>query len=163
LRNMLVYMSNMQTGSPAPDFSARTKDGKIGSLGSFKGRWVYLNFFSTQNIESMKEMPKIAELKKKYGHKVLFLSVCVDDSLTSYQKFIKANPRYDWTIWYGNDPSLKKTAKQNYSVTGSEAYFLISHLGTLALSPAPSPSQGIEYRFNIIFKIKRKENANPFR
>jgi len=157
IRSMQAYLYKMQIGSPAPDFSARTADGKIGSLSSYKGKWVYLNFFSTTNIESLKEMPKIIELKKKYGHKVNFLSICLDDSLKTYQNFIKTNKKYDWPIWFNNEKSLTKTAKQNYFVAGDEAYFLISNLGLLAQSPALSPSAGIEYRFNILFKMKKKE------
>ncbi|MCC6371779.1 MAG: TlpA family protein disulfide reductase [Bacteroidia bacterium] len=154
--NMLAYFNKLQVGSQAPDFSARSRDGKMASLGMFKGRWVYLNFFSTANTESLKEMPKIAALKKKYGDKVTFVSVCVDDSLKTYTAYLRANPKYDWNIWYNQAGGLTKTAKEQYSVTGSEAYYLISNAGYLAQSPALSPSNGIEYRFNIIFKIKQK-------
>lgn len=161
--NMLAYFNQLQTGSPAPDFSARTKDGTIGTLNSFKKRWIYLNFFSTKNIESLREMPKIASLKKKYGDKVMFLSICLDDSLGAYKNYLKANPKYDWLIWYNNESSLSRTAKDNYFITGSEAYFLISDQGYLAQSPALSPSKGIEYKFNIIFKIKTRTTRTGIR
>lgn len=157
IRAMQAYFNQMQIGNPAPDFSARTAEGKMGSLGSFKGKWIYLNFFSTANIESLKEMPKIAELKKKYGFKVTFISVCLDDSLLAYQNYLKQNKKYDWFIWYNYDKSLTKTAKQQYFVAGDEAYFLIQPSGLLAQSPALSPSGGIEYRFNTMFKLKKKE------
>ncbi len=157
IRAMQVYFNKMQVGAMAPDFSARTADGKMGSLGSYKGKWVYLNFFSSNNVESLKEMPKIAELKKKYGFKVTFISVCLDDSLSTYLNYIKQNKKFDWPIWYNDDKSLTKTAKQQYFVAGDEAYFLIQPSGHLAQSPALSPSGGIEYRFNIIFKMKKKE------
>jgi len=163
IANMLAYFNKMQTGSPAPDFSARSKDGAIGSFGSFKGRWVYLNFFSTKNIESLREMPKIAALKKKYGDKVVFLSICLDDSLSSYLSYLKANPKFDWPIWYNNERSLSRTAKDAYYVTGTEAYFLISNFGYLAQSPALSPSKGIEYKFNIQFRIRTKNTKTGIR
>jgi hypothetical protein len=161
--NMLAYFNKMQVGSGAPDFSARSRDGKMASLSAFKGRWVYLNFFSTSNTESLKEFPKLVGLKKKYGHKVVFLSICLDDSLKSYQQFLKNNPKYDWAIWYNYDKSLSKTAKEHYFVTGNEAYFLISNQGYLAQSPALSPSKGIEYKFNVIFKIRRRDTKTGIR
>jgi peroxiredoxin len=157
IREMQAYFNKLRVNSEAPDFSARTPNGKMASLSSYKGKWVYLNFFSTNNIESLKEMPKILELKKKYGYKVSFISICLDDSLKSYNKFLKDNSKYDWPIWFNNEKSLTKTAKQKYSVAGDEAYFLISNQGLLAQSPAISPSAGIEFRFNILFKIKKKE------
>jgi hypothetical protein len=163
MATMLSYFNKMQPGSAAPDFSARSKDGKVGSLNSFKGRWIYLNFFSTKNVESLKEMPKIAALKKKFGDKVSFVSICLDDSLKSYISFLKANPKYDWTIWYNYDPSLAKTAKEKYFVTGTEAYFLINNFGYLAQSPAQAPSKGIEYKLNILFKRNQKGTKTGIR
>jgi peroxiredoxin len=160
---MLAFFNKMQVGSPAPDFSARTRDGKMGSLGSLKGRFIYLNFFSTKNTSSLKEMPKIAALKKKYGNKLTFLSICVDDNLEDYQQYLRSNPRIDWNVWFNADKSITQTAKEKYFVTGSEAYFLIDNFGHLAQAPALSPSMGIEYRFNAIFKIKQRTTKTGIR
>ena len=160
---MLAFFNKMQEGSMAPGFSARNKQGTISSLSAYKGRWVYLNFFSTKNIESLKEMPKIAALKKKFGEKIVFLSICLDDSVDIYTNYLKANPKFDWAIWFSNEKSLTKTAKENYFVTGTEAYFLINNFGYLAQSPALSPSQGIEYKLNVIFKIRQKNTKTGIR
>jgi hypothetical protein len=160
---MLAYFNKMQVGSLAPDFSARNRDGKMASLSTFNKRWIYLNFFSSGNAESLREMSKIAGLKKKYGDKVVFISICLDDSLKSYTNFLKLNPKFDWQIWYNYASGLNKTAKENYFVSGTEAYFLISNGGYLAQSPALSPSAGIEYRFNIIFKIKQRTTKTGIR
>lgn len=149
---MLAYFNKMQIGTPAPMFSARSKDGKIASLNSYKGRWIYLSFFSTTNTESLKEMQKIVALKKKYGDKVTFISVCLDDSIKTYIGYLRANPKLDWQIWFNNEKSVSSTAKDNYFVTGKEAYFLINSFGDIAQAPATSPSQGIEFKFNILFK-----------
>lgn len=161
--SMLSYFNKMQPGSAAPTFSARSKDGTIGSLSSFKNKWIYLTYFSTKNVESLKEMPKIAALKKKFGDKMVFVSVCLDDSLKSYTNFVKTNPKYDWYIWYNYDKSLTKTAKESYYVTGNEAYFLINNFGYLSLSPAPSPSKGIEYKLNVIFKTPKRNTKTGIR
>jgi hypothetical protein len=135
----------------------------MGALNSFKNRWIYLNFFSTQNVESLKEMPKIAALKKKFGDKMMFVSICLDDSLKSYQSYLKANPKFDWPIWYNYDKTITKTAKENYYVTGTEAYFLINNFGYLAQSPAPAPSKGIEFKLNTIFKNKGRTTKTGIR
>jgi hypothetical protein len=163
LDGMLSYFNKMQPGSAAPDFVARTKTGTIGVLNAHKKRWVYLNFFSTRNVESMREMPKIAALKKKFGDKVSFISICVDDSISTYISYIKSNPKLDWAIWYNYDQSFTKTAKDQYYVTGSEAYFLIDPQGYLVQSPAKSPSQGIEYRLNVLFKPATKNTRTGIR
>lgn len=153
---MLAYFNKMQVGSAAPSFSARNREGTISSMSAYKGRWIYLNFFSTKNIESLKEMPKIAAMRKAFGDKIVFLSICLDDSLKTYTNYLRSNPKFDWPIWFNNEKSLTKTAKENYFVTGTEAYFLINNFGYLAQSPALSPSQGIEYKLNVIFKVRKK-------
>lgn len=160
---MLAYFNKMQVGSLAPGFSARNKQGTISSLSAYKGRWVYLNFFSTKNIETLKEMPKIAALKKKFEGKVVFVSICLDDSLNTYTNYLRANPKFDWPIWFNNEKSLTKTAKDNYFVTGTEGYFLINNFGYLAQSPASSPSGGIEFKLNVIFKVKAKTTKTGIR
>ena len=163
LNHLLTYMNKMQVGSLAPSFAARTKEGKTARIDSYKGRWIYLNFFSTTNEASMREMPKIASLKKKFGDKVVFVSVCLDDSVKTYINYLRSNPKFNWTIWFNNEKSLPNTAKENYFVTGTEAYFLISNLFYLAQSPALAPSKGIEYRFNLLFKPKRKNTKTGIR
>lgn len=160
---MLAYFNKLQPGSVAPGFSARSKEGTMATLNSYKGRWVYLNFFSTKNNESLKEMPKIAALKKTFGDKVSFISICVDDSLKSYTTFLRANPKFDWAIWYNYDKSLTRTARDAYFVTGSEAYFLINNFGSLVQSPALPPSKGIENKFNLQFRVNRKNTKTGIR
>lgn len=160
---MLKSFFKMQSGSVAPTFFARGRAGNLESFEKFKGRWVYLNFFSTKNLESLKEMGKIDLLRKKYGDKVIFISVCVDDSLNAYINFLKLNPKYNWQIWFNNLGGVKQTAKELYNVVGGEAYFLIDNFGTLVLSPATSPSKGIEYKLNAIFKPARKKTKTGIR
>lgn len=160
---MMSYFNKMQPGSMAPNFQAKTKSGSLAEFNSFKGRWVYLNFFSTKNAESLKEMPKIAAIKKKLGDKVVFVSICLDDSLKSYTNYLKANPKFDWSIWYNYDKNISKTAKENYFVTGNEAYFLVNNFGYLVQSPAPSPSNGIEFKLNSLFKPVKKNTKTGIR
>jgi thiol-disulfide isomerase/thioredoxin len=162
-QTMLATFNKLRPGSVAPSISARTPKGTIGTLENFKGRWVYINFFSTKNIPSLREMPKIASLKKEYGDKVSFLSICVDDSLKDYIQYLRSNPRFDWPIWFNNEKSVSRTAKQNYFVTGTEGYFLVSNAGYLVQSPALAPSSGIEYRFNVIFKVKKRNTKTGIR
>jgi len=162
-QTILVYLKKMQPGSPAPVFQARSKNGTIGTLTNYKNRWVYLNLFSTKNENSLKEMMKISALKKKYGDKLVFLSVCVDDSLKNFLNYIKQNPKFDWPIWYNYNEQFTITAKELYSVVGTESYYLINNTGYLAQSPAQSPSAGIEYKLNSIFKVKTKTTKTGIR
>ena len=78
---MLQTINQLQPGAKAPDFAANDKTNQVVNLYSYKGKHVYLNFFSSESENSQKEMQKIIDLKKKFNDKVTFISVCLDDSL----------------------------------------------------------------------------------
>jgi len=160
---MLKNFFQMQPGNAAPMFFARGRTGTLESSEKLKGRWIYLNFFSTKNNESLKEMYKIDMLRKKYGDKIVFVSVCLDDSIGAYQLYLKQNPKHNWVIWYNQVGGVRQTARDLYNVVGTEAYFLIDNFGTLSQSPAIPPSKGIEYRLNAIFKPTRKNTKTGIR
>lgn len=155
--NILQIANKLSVGSTAPDFACANRNGKVISLTDFPKRYVYINFFSTKDIGSMKEMPKIAELVKKYADKVVFVSICTDDSLKTYKSYLKSNPKYNWTILFNNSSPKGSTAYDRYNVKGLPAFFFINSYGNLAQSPAPSPSQGFEYKLKALFKPKKKD------
>jgi peroxiredoxin len=155
--NILQYAYKLQQGSVAPNFAVEDKTGKLVTLKDFKGRYIYLNFFSTKSVTSLKEMPKIMDLVKKYGDKCTFISICTDDSIKSYKAYIKANPKYTWPILY-NSGSKGNTAKDIYNTSGEPAYFFINNYGNLMQSPAKSPTQGIEGKLKALFKPKSRGN-----
>jgi thiol-disulfide isomerase/thioredoxin len=154
--NILQIAYKLSIGSTAPDFLSVNKAGQMIGMNDLKGRYIYLNFFSTKSINSMKEMPKIADLVKKYGDKVSFVSICTDDSLKTYKEYLRANPKYTWTIlWNG---AKNGSAYEKYNLKGVPAFFFINQYGNLANSPAKSPTQGFEYKLKAIFKPKKSNN-----
>lgn len=163
VRNMLTYINKLRPGTPAPYFTAFSTGNKLMQFSSLKKRWVYLNFFASSNTESLKEMRKIESMRKTFGDRIVFVSICLDDSISDYYSFLKNNPKYNWPIWYNYHKQIKTTAKEAYAVVGTEAYFLIDSNGYLVGSPALSPSKGIEYRLNIIFKIRKRETKTGLR
>lgn len=155
-----IYM--LQPGSMAPDFTAEDRLGKVVSLSDFKKRYVYINFFNTKSVNSLLEMPKIADLKKKYNDKVTFISICTDDSIKTFKEYLKANPKFDWVILFNNN-SKPHSAKELYNIKGVPAFFFINMAGQLAQSPAQAPSQGIEYKFKALFRPSKKNTIPGIR
>ncbi|MCZ8284839.1 MAG: TlpA disulfide reductase family protein, partial [Bacteroidia bacterium] len=146
-------------GAQAPDFKAYDKSGNAVNLASYKGKYVYLNFFSTQSDNSLKEMQKLIDLKKKFSDKVVFISVCLDDSAKTYQAYLKANPKQDWLILHNGTGD----ARRNYAIKSLSGYFFINQQMILAQSPAPAPSEGLEYKFNGLFRQKKKNTITGVR
>ena len=151
--NMLQTIYQLQAGAQAPDFFANDKTGLKVNLYTYKGKYIYLNFFSSESEISQKEMQKIIDLKKKFNDKVTFISVCLDDSVKTYKAYLKANPKQDWIILHQGQNS---TAKKVYNIKTLSGFFFINPQMQLALSPALMPSEGIEYKFNALFKPRKK-------
>ena len=158
--NLLQSIYQLQVGAPAPNFIAYNKKKEPVYLTDFKkGKYVYLNFFSTQSDMSVREMQKLADVKKKFNDKVTFISICLDDS-TTYQHYLKQNPKFDWIIL---NHSAASNAKQLYNIKTLSGYFLINSKLEFALSPALSPSEGIEYKFYALFRNKKKNTIPGIR
>lgn len=151
--NILQIINQLQPGAKAPDFVANDKNGQSVNLYNYKGKHVYLNFFSSESETSQKEMQKIIDLKKKFNDKVTFISVCLDDSVKTYKAYLKANTKQDWTILHQTKNS---SAKQNYNIKTLSGFFFINPQMQLAQSPALMPSEGIEYKFNALFRPRKK-------
>lgn len=151
--HMLQIINQLQPGAPAPDFVANDKTGALVNLSNYKGKYIYLNFFSNESDVSIKEMQKIVDLKKKFHDKVTFISICLDDSVKAYKAYLKANPKQDWLILH---QSKNSTAKQAYNIKSLSGFFFINPQMQLAQSPALMPSEGIEYKFNALFRPRKK-------
>ena len=151
--NILNTIHKLQPGANSPDFIAENKNGELISLSSFKGKFIYLNFFSSQSENSLKEMSKILDLKKKFNDKVTFVSVCLDDSSKTYTNYLKANPKFDWVILH---QTKNKQAQKAFNLAGLSGFYFINQQLQLVQSPALAPSEGIEYKFNALFRTKKK-------
>ena len=158
--NLLQTIYQLQPGAPAPDFTANDKAGMQVNLSYYKGKYIYLNFFSTQSDISLKEMQKITDLKKKFNDKVTFISICINDSVKTYKQYLKSNPKQDWVILH---QAANSTARRAYNITSLSGYFFINQQLQLVQSPALTPSEGIEYKFHALFRPKRKNTITGVR
>jgi thiol-disulfide isomerase/thioredoxin len=149
--NIMRSFSKLQPGAKAPAFALKDKKGKIVSLADFKGKYVYLDFWATWCTPCLQEMKLIPELKKKYGDKIVFISISTDQDTLQWKKFLTKNPKYDWVLLHDG---LDKQMKENYEIKTLPAYFLINPYGNFAQSPALRPTQSIESTFWEISKKK---------
>ena len=154
--NVLRNINNMQNGQAAPNFMLSNVKHDTISLSTFKGRYVYLNFFATWCTDCLQELKKEEQLYKKYNDKLMFVSVCTDDDTLLFKTFLKQNPSYKWTFLYGGK---NKKLTEQYNLKSLPVYYLISPDGYLLQSPASKPDEGIEFKFNQIFKIKPKTTS----
>lgn len=152
--DMLRNINNMRIGQPAPSFTLLNLKHDTVTLANYKGRYLYLNFFATWCTDCLKELKKEEQLFRRYNDKLMFVSVCTDEDSLTFKTFLKQNPTYKWTFLYAGK---NKKLLEQYNIKSLPVYYFISPDGYLLQSPALRPDEGIEFKFNQVFKMKNKK------
>lgn len=152
--DMLNSFSTVIKGNNSPDFALKDTKGNISSILDYRGKYLYLCFFKSKSDQCLKELDVLSSLNKKYGKKVSFVCLSEDDKPTDLQAFLDQNKLFTWTFLY--DEGGKVLDK--YDVKSLPEFFLINPQGKFYLSPADSPSHGIELIFDKLFAEKKKNN-----
>ncbi|MDR1984421.1 MAG: TlpA family protein disulfide reductase [Prevotellaceae bacterium] len=135
IRNTIV---KLLAGYSPPDFELQDMQGTYKSLKSFGDKYIYLGFFSVNSYGSIQDFYLIDKLSKKFGEKVNFISICIDDK-KDVENFIKSE-KFSWTFLLCNNQT---DILREYDVRAFPTYYLIDKNGKLLKSPAPSPSEDI--------------------
>lgn len=147
--NLLTELNRMRVGISPPSFLLSDKNGKLVRMDDFKGRYVYLMFFTSWCTSCEEELLLVSNLKKKYGAKISFIAISLDDDTTAFKKFIEKHKIFDWTFLYaGNNREFKKA----FSIKAIPMYYLINPEGNVQNSPALKPGIDLEAVFNKIMK-----------
>lgn len=142
-RNIVSMFTKLRIGTMAPAFAGRNVKGDIVEpLSLYKGKYIYLFFYASWNVNSVNELRYMAELHKKYGKEIMFVSVSLDDDTTAWKKFMKANPKYNWlNLHYDFSSKLK----EDYNLYALPVGFIIDKDGKFYAAPADKPSGDLEY------------------
>lgn len=162
----LLTEKKLDKGTTPPDFKLYNQHNELISLQSFKGKYLYINFWATWNIPSQKEMKVMETLYKKYGNDIEFLSICTDNNIDKMNNFLKRNPTYTWKFLHiGKNQKLL----DDFSVATVPTYIFIDDKLNIISAPAPRPGGSAErsteeniekYFFEI---TKANQNSNPFK
>lgn len=152
--NILRNIGNLLPGTKAPDFELLNIKRDTLRLSDYSSRYLYLNFFASWCTDCIEQFKKQEMLRKRYGDKLHFVSVCVDEDTNAFKAFIKQNPRFNWAFLR---MGANKEVLSNYNVSAVPVYYLINPQGNLVQSPALKPDEGIERKFDELLKIKRQK------
>jgi peroxiredoxin len=152
--NMLHIFRNLQNGATAPAFALKDAKEGMHQLSDFKGKIVYLDFFSPKNLLSLQEMKKLEQIKNKMScDKIAIIGICMEGEEEEFRDFVKKNPKFNWLLLYG---TKDKQVLDAYLVKAPATYYMINQEGYLVQSPATPPSKGIEFKFNEICKKRKR-------
>jgi len=154
ISNILRNINNLLPGSAAPDFGLLNVKRDTVRLSHFADRYIYLNFFATWCTDCLEQFKKQEALHRKYGDKIIFISVNIDEDTNAFKTFVKQNPKYNWYfLRTGKDRSVIK----DYNAGSVPMYYLIDRQGNFIQSPAMKPDEGIERKLDVLLKVKPKK------
>ncbi len=124
-------------GTPAPDFRLKDTKGKMIALSDFRGKPVYLTFWSRQSTPALREMQLLQKMQAQYRDKVHFISINVDPDPAEANRYVLAK-NYDWTfLQLGENQHLRN----QYKVKTLPIYYWIDEQGNFIRTFAPGPAE----------------------
>ena len=123
-------------GSKAPSFELKNEKEELISLNQFKGKPVYINFWTSWSIPSQKEMKILNTIHKEYRNKVHFISICADNDFSKMTNYLSKNTDFKWNFLHiGNNSKLL----QEYNVRTFPTYILLDKKLIVYQFPAARP------------------------
>ncbi len=152
-KQCLHELSYLKEGTITPNFGWLDSENKRHELIDFKGKYVYINFFSSTNYMSLKEMEIIEQLERKYDA-VHFISINLDYKESSFTHFLNHN-HYNWEIGRPQNP---QNVISKFRLDHLPTYLFIDAEGMIIQYPAYTPSpmynnQSIDVTF---FELQKK-------
>ena len=141
--NAKAFLTRNQTGTLAPDFDIRSHNNQLTSLKDFAAKYIYLQFTDVSCLQCNSETKTVADLQKKYGDKVQFVTITINNDFEETRDFVKRNA-YNWTFLIAGD---NHKVLEDYNVKSVPEYFLIGPTGKIIQSPATRPDRGIDRTF----------------
>lgn len=130
-------------GKPVPDIELRTIGGKVYRMKDLAGKVVVLNFWFTQCIPCIEEMPSLNRLVKEYRDKdVVFFGITYDNVKTLRSGFLARYP-FDFNI-VSDSRSITEMFSAGYPTT-----YIIDRKGIVSAAwqgVQPEPGNSIYWK-----------------
>jgi peroxiredoxin len=117
-------------GSQAPSFSANTLEGKNWVLDSFRGKYVFIDFWASWCAPCRNENPRVVDAFKRFGQQnIVFLGVSLDKERGPWQNAVQSD-----SLRWNHVSELKGwgcTIARRYGVSSIPANYLIDPQGKI--------------------------------
>lgn len=156
LKRIIEKSTQNAPHTKAYHFSLQDERGKYKKLSDYKGKYVYLNFCNTQISLSKKDFGILSKYGVLYKKDLVVVNVFTDDEKESVLSFLRSIKRKNVNLFVADDNQIL----QEYQIKNIPSYFLIDREGFFILSPAPSPYENFEQKFEDILR-KEKMKQKP--
>lgn len=119
-----------EIGNLAPDFTLKTLDGKTVSLSDYRGKPVYINFWTSWCPACKEEIPEIQKFYEQYKDRVAVLAINItySDKMKDIQNILKEN---QVTFPVLLDEKSTNSVTDRYGVYAIPASFFIDEKGII--------------------------------
>ncbi|MBI4719525.1 MAG: TlpA family protein disulfide reductase [Planctomycetes bacterium] len=157
-RGYIFEIEHLQVGMPAPDFAAKTLDGREVSLKSLRGKVVLLDFWASWCVPCLQEIPHLQAAAAHFaGQPFEILGIGMDNDRQALENVLRSHKvpgTHTWDPRGGENPIGKL-----YNVRGYPTWFLLDDKGVIRkrtlkgpqliaaveeLLPKPAPAAGSE-------------------
>ena len=159
-----IYIQNALKKMTQPNNTIRevtftNAKGRKESIKHLGNKPIYVQFFSAECLDCIREMAIMQELYKTYGDRIEFLSICTDTKESLYHGFMKDyGSMFEWPIWYINGQYEWLMENDVYTLPD---YLLTDKEGNVTARRAPEPEKGLAEYLWFNFTPKEEQEANP--
>lgn len=134
---MCKQWEGLKAGNPSPSFNCPDIKGKMISLESLKGKYVYIDVWATWCGPCRGELPYMTKLEEAYtGKDIYFVGLSCDQNKSAWEKRIQKGDMKGIQLHMGNkDEFMKK-----YIINGIPRFILLDREGKIIKADAPRPS-----------------------
>ncbi len=151
--NIKANILKLLIGYPAPRFELTDRNGKLRTVESFGGKFVYLNFMNSKLIVCKNQLETLKKFHDKYKKFLDIVTISVDENFDDMLQ-LADKQKYRWTfLHFANQKEILNL----YDVITYPTYYVIAPDGNLKMSPAPAPEYEFLNRFGVIFDAYRRE------
>ena len=124
----MKYTELSRINYPAPSFVLPDRNNNMISLESFKGKYVYFDFWGVWCNHCREHHKELSQLKDQFDTNIVFVSISVDRYKKSMIQYLDDHPEYDWIfLWAGEKSKITK----DYKIFGYPTNFLINREGNI--------------------------------
>lgn len=147
--NALRELARFSDGTPIDFPHFKEADGSDFAPQNMRGKWVYIQFFSSQCSDCIREMMVIQQLKAKYGDQIEFVSISLDFNFGRFIRFMEQYPQFDWHFVHFNSQFAWLDEMQ---ITTLPDNLLLNPDGTLSQRYAPDITRKLSVFLARLFK-----------
>jgi len=138
IKSIYFKLKNIVKGAVSPSFSFQDAHGQTISLDQLKGKFVYIDVWSTWCLPCIKEIPFQKNLEDSFHSKnIVFVSICRNSDKSNWLEFIKKENLHGLQLFA---ESFESNFFNAYGISGVPHYILIDAAGNILDADAKRPS-----------------------